>query len=108
MAMCGARRWEVFGQLIECRLCVPGPLDLVEAGGTGNEQRAVPELAGGLALGRRRDDGAEEGDPPAVRAGYVDDRRADVVADRLHARGVAGPQRLVVLGGLGRGGKLGR
>src|SRR4051794_12436804 len=92
---------------VELRSGVAGPLDLVEPRSTGDEQGAVPEPAGGLAFGRRGDDRAEEGDQVAVRPGYVDDRRTDVQADRRHALVVALAQRLVVLGGLGRGGEFG-
>ena len=58
---------------------------------------------GGLALGRRAHDGAEEGD-----AVDGDDGGADVVADQVDRALVAGPQRLVVLVGRGGLGQLGR
>ena len=70
--------------------------------GAGDEDAAVPEPAGGLALGGRADDGAEEGD-----AVDGDDRRADVVADQVDRALVAGPQRVVVLVGRGGVGELG-
>ncbi len=88
---------------VEDRALGAGALDLVEAGVRGDQDHAVPQLGRGLALGRRRDDRAEEG--------HVvdrDDRRADVLADLGDALLVAGPQLRVVLvaGGVRR--QLGR
>ena len=73
-------------------------LGAVIRGQTPHFEYVAGECAGGLALRRRRDDRTEEGDVTDV-----DDRRADVVADGVHAFGVAGPQSGVKVGDVGRG-----
>src|SRR3954451_14737809 len=85
-------RW----RLLKDRADVAGALELVEARRAGDQQDAVPQLARRLALGGGGDDRAEEGDLlPLDRSRRVDDGRADIVADRLHAGVVAGPQGVV-------------
>ncbi len=64
---------------------------------------AVPEPTGRLALRSRRDHGAEEGDPS-----QVDDRGADVVADRVHSLVVGLSHGIVELGRVRRGREVGR
>src|SRR5512132_3024426 len=68
------------------------PLQLVEPLGAGDEDAAVPEPPGGLALRGGRHDGTEEGRPLEG-----DDRRADLVADEVDRPLVAGPQDVVAL-----------
>ncbi len=75
----------------------PCALELVEARRACDQHDAVEELARGLSLGRRRHDRPEEG-----HLTHVDDGRADLVTDGVHARVVTLSQRLVVVGA-GRG-----
>ena len=77
-------------------------LELEEVRIRRERHRRVPQLAGLLAARDPRQHRAEERD-----AVDVDGRRADVVADRVHALVVALAQRLVVLVGVGGLGQLG-
>src|SRR5215471_3178016 len=77
---------------IEDRIPGPGALQFEEPVGRGGQQHAVPEPCGRLAARDRRDHRPEE-----RRAVHGDDRRADLVADPVHAVGVADPQGLVIL-----------
>src|SRR5919112_5389897 len=72
---------------------VAAALELVEARRARDQHDAVPELAGVLALGCRRDERTEE-----RHALDRDDRRADLLADEVDPLVVGGPQGLVVLG----------
>src|SRR6478752_6755238 len=85
---------------IEDRSPGAGALDLEEAVDAGHPADAVPELARLLALGRGRDDRAEEGD-----ALHRDHRGADLLADPVDAVVVRGAQSLVELLGVHRVGE---
>ena len=63
----------------EVRTLVAGALELVEAGSVGDEEYAVPQPAGGLALRGRRHDRAEE-----RHALDTDHRCPDIHADLVH------------------------
>src|SRR5215475_9747733 len=90
---------------VEDRLGLARALDFVEPGGTRDEQHSVPELPRRLTLRPRRDDRTEERDRLAVRTRRVDDGRADVEADGLHALVVALADPLVELGRVRRVGQ---
>src|SRR4051794_32318932 len=73
---------------VEDRRPVPGAFELVEAGGAGNQQDAVPESARGFTLRRGRDNRAEEADGIAIRA-HRDHGGPDVHPDMADAVRVA-------------------
>src|SRR5690606_23942872 len=88
-------RWARPGS-VEAGALGTGALELEEAGGTGDEDAAVPQATGGLALRGGRDHRAEERD---VVEGH--DRGTDVLPDLADALLVGSPQRLVELVGGG-------
>src|SRR5690349_628401 len=78
-------------------------LQLVEPGGARDEDDAVPELAGVLALRSRRDDRPEERDTLDT-----DDRCPDLLTDEVDAFVVGRAESVVVLGALHGVGQRGR
>jgi len=79
-----------------------GALQFVKTRGASDQEHAVVKFSGRLALGCGRHDGTEERD-----LAHVQHRRADVVADRVHAGVVALAQRLVELVTRSRLGEVG-
>src|SRR5690242_10381819 len=82
------------GGSVERGLAVPGPLELEEAVRLGHQRQPVEQPPGGLALGRRGDDRAEDGV-----AAQADHRRADIEPDRVKGLMVRGLDLLVEVGG---------
>ena len=74
--------------LAEGRIRGAGALELVEARRPGDEERAVPELARGVALRCGSDDRAEERNALPIRTGHGDDRGAHILADEAGEDGV--------------------
>src|SRR5262249_15411472 len=89
--------WGNSRRSVENRVPVPGPLQLEESVGAGDQQHAIPQPAARLAARNRRNHRAEDG-----RSVDRDDGGAHVVADPLDPVLVRRAQRVVILAGIRR------